>query len=257
MSPATNSRRLSSNAKPPPQTARELIARLDALADAAHAVRLQSFFKTGPGEYGEGDVFIGLRMPVVRAVCREFRDLPPAQIKRVLDSEVHEHRMAALVVLAAQSKRALKHGKSAAAAEHFEFYLEHSDRINNWDLVDVTCRDVVGEYLLSIDETGPLLRLAESEALWDRRIAMVSTAAFIRGGRCDVAFTLAEVLIDDDHDLMHKAVGWMLREAGKRDMAGLEEFLDRHAATMPRTALRYAIERLPEPRRKAWLAFKG
>lgn len=257
MSPATDARRLSSAAKSPPQNARELIARLDALADPDHAVRLQRYFKTGPGEYGEGDVFIGLRMPVVRAACREFRDLPFAQIERVLGSEVHEHRMAALVVLAEQSKRALKHGDSAAAAERYDFYLAHTDRINNWDLVDVTCGDVVGKYLLSINETAPLTRLAQSEKLWERRIAMISAAAFVRGGRCDVAFALAELLIDDDHDLIHKAVGWMLREAGKVDATGLEDFLGRHAATMPRTALRYAIERLPEPRRKAWLTFKG
>ncbi|MBI4897626.1 MAG: DNA alkylation repair protein [Actinobacteria bacterium] len=236
---------------------RELITRLDALADAGHARRLQGFFKTGPGEYGEGDVFIGLRMPQIRAVCREFRELPLEEIEFVLAGPVHEHRMAALVVLAEQSKRAFKRGDLGAARERYEFYLAHTRRINNWDLVDVTCRDVVGEYLLHTDDLAPLRRLAQSNLLWERRIAMVSTAAFIRADRCDVAFELAEMLVGDDHDLMHKAVGWMLREAGKRDAAGLDRFLTHHAATMPRTALRYAIERLSESRRKHWMAFKG
>ncbi len=231
----------------------ELIARLDALADAGHAARLQGFFKTGPGEYGEGDVFIGLRMPQVRAVCREFAELPLEQIEVVLASPVHEHRMAALVVLAEQSKRAHKRGDMDAARDRYEFYLAHTRQINNWDLVDVTCRDVVGEYLLRANDLAPLRRLAKSDLLWERRIAMVSTAAFIRADRCDAAFELAEALIDDDHDLMHKAVGWMLREAGKRDPAGLERFLGAHASTMPRTALRYAIERLPESSRRHWM----
>ncbi|MBI5311510.1 MAG: DNA alkylation repair protein [Actinobacteria bacterium] len=239
---------------PPPQTAAALTARLDALADPGHAEQLQRFFKTGPGEYGEGDVFIGLRMPQIRAVVRDFRELAPGEVESVLASEVHEHRMAALLVLVEQSKRSLKRGDLAAARELSDFYLAHTDRVNNWDLVDVTCRDVVGEYLVASGDVEPLKRLARSDSLWERRIAMIGTAAFIRAGRPEVAFELADLLVDDGHDLMHKAVGWMLREAGKKDPTGLDDFLERQAATMPRTALRYAIERMPAERRADWMA---
>lgn len=238
---------------PSEQTARALTARLDALADAGHARELQRFFKTGPGDYGEGDVFIGLRMPQIRAVVRDFRELPLGEVERVLHSKVHEHRMAALLVLVEQAKRARRLGDDAALRALSGFYLAHSDRVNNWDLVDVTCRDVVGEYVLASGDTATLRRLARSDSLWERRIGMISTAAFIRAGRTDVAFELAELLVDDGHDLMHKAVGWMLREAGKRDAGGLDAFLERHSATMPRTALRYAIERMDADTRADWM----
>lgn len=235
-------------------TADALRARLDSLADPVRAAHLQSYFKTGPGDYGEGDVFIGLRMPQVRAAVREYRELALSEVEIALASEVHEHRMAALLVLVERSRRALKRGDLVAAKESYDFYLAHSHRVNNWDLVDVTCRDVVGEYLVAIDDTRPLLRLAKSPSLWERRIAMISTSAFIRAGRPEVAFELARLLVDDDHDLMHKAVGWMLREAGKIEPRGLADFLTRHAATMPRTALRYAIERMSPEQRAEWLS---
>lgn len=240
-------------AQPPSQTAHELIARLDALADPAHAVQLQRFFKTGPGEYGEGDVFAGLRMPQIRAIVKEFRGLPPAEVERVLASETHEHRMAALLVLVEQAKSAKRRGAAGELRRLSDFYLAHSDRVNNWDLVDVTCRDVVGEHLLVAGDIRPLKQLAGSDSLWERRIAMISTAAFMRAGRTDVTVELAELLIDDDHDLMHKAVGWMLREVGKLEIGTLEAFLMRHAATMPRTTLRYAIERMSAAQRADWM----
>lgn len=240
--------------EPPTQSAAGLIARLDALADPVRAAHSQSYFKTGPGDYGEGDIFIGLRMPQVRAAAREFRELPLGEVQIVLASEVHEHRMAALLVIAAQSRHALRRGDVAAAKAAYDFYLDHSDRVNNWDLVDVTCRDVVGEYLVATGDVRPLRRLAKSDSLWERRIAMISTSAFIRAGRPEVAFELAEQLVDDQHDLMHKAVGWMLREAGKIDPGGLDDFLERHAATMPRTALRYSIERMSPQERAEWLS---
>lgn len=254
MSPRTEPSR---GRESPGRSAAGLIARLDALADPVRAAHSQSYFKTGPGDYGEGDVFIGLRMPQVRAAAREFRDLPLGEVEAVLASAVHEHRMAALLVVAAQSQRAFKLGDLAAAKAAYDFYLAHSDRVNNWDLVDVTCRDVVGEYLVATADARPLRRLARSDSLWERRIAMISSSAFIRAGQPRVAFELAELLIDDQHDLMHKAVGWMLREAGKIDPGGLDDFLERYAATMPRTALRYSIERMSPDERAEWLSRRG
>lgn len=240
----------------PRQTATELARRIDELADAAYAGNLAWFFKTGPGDYGEGDVFAGVRMPQIRRVCREFRELPLSEIEKLLAGAVHEHRMAALVTLADRAKRAAREGDRAAQAELYHFYLGHTERINNWDLVDCSCRDVVGEHLLATANVGPLLRLARSDDLWERRIAIVSTAAFIRAGRPETAFEIAATLLDDEQDLIHKAVGWMLREAGKRDAGGLRAFLTQYAAVMPRTALRYAIEHLPADERKGWLAVK-
>lgn len=235
------------------QTAAELQRRLNALGDPKYAANLSWFFKTGPGEYGEGDVFIGIRMPTLRKLCREFREMPLDEVDRALASPVHEHRMAALVVITERAKRHARRGETAARRELFEFYLAHTDTINNWDLVDVSCRDIVGEYLLSAGDIRPLRKLARSKSLWERRVAIISTAAFIRAGDNAPTFEIATLLLADGHDLIHKAVGWMLREAGKRDAAGLDDFLTRHAATMPRTALRYAIEKLPEARRKEWL----
>ena len=231
-----------------------LLRELEALGDPADAEFLQGYFKTGPGEYGEGDVFIGVRMPAIRKAIKPFRDLQLEQIERVLASPVHEHRMAALLICAEQAKRARRAGDGARHKLIYDFYLAHADRVNNWDLVDVTCRDVVGEYLLSRQDWRPLKKLARSKLLWERRIAMISTWSFIRAGEVAPTFELAELLVDDPHDLMHKATGWMLRDAGKRDPAALEEFLARHAKSMPRTALRYAIEKMPSERRRYWLA---
>ncbi|MGB3953272.1 MAG: DNA alkylation repair protein [Solirubrobacterales bacterium] len=232
-----------------------MTAALDAIADSADAARLRRFFKTGPGDYGEGDVFIGVRMPAIRAVVREFRELPLDDVRVALASAVHEHRMAALVICCEQARRAKKRGDTRAQQALFDFYLAHTDRINNWDLVDVTCRDVVGEYLLTIDDARPLKRLARSSVMWERRIAIVSTWSFIRARQLGPTFEIAELLLDDQHDLMHKATGWMLREAGKKDEAALERFLGQFAARMARTTLRYSIERLAPERRRYWLAY--
>lgn len=240
---------------PPELTARSLTAELDALANPAYAEHAQSYFKTGPGEYGEGDVFIGLRMPQIREVAKAYRELPFNELERQLQSEIHEHRIAALVILSEQAKRAAKRSDGERQQALYEFYLSHTDRINNWDLVDVSCRDVVGRYLFELRDTAPLTRLAGSESIWERRIAMVSTWAFIREGELGPTFEIAEQLLGDSEDLSHKAIGWMLREAGKRDEAELELFLERFAATMPRTALRYAIERMPPERRAYWLSY--
>lgn len=223
---------------------------IDALGDPAQAATLQKFFKTGPGEYGEGDVFIGVKVPPLREVAKEHRGLPLAEIDKLLESRIHEHRSVALMILTLQSQRA----DLATRKQNYDFYLARTDRVNNWDLVDLSCREVVGGYLLEAGDWSPLQRLARSDLLWDRRIAMVSTWTFIREGELEPTFEIATMLLGDDQDLMHKAVGWMLREAGKKNEAALEEYLDRHAAGMPRTALRYSIERMSPERRAYWRA---
>jgi 3-methyladenine DNA glycosylase AlkD len=230
------------------------MAEISNAGDPSIAAHSQRFFKTGPGEYGEGDVFAGVRVPVVRRICRAYRDLSLAEIAQVLSSPVHEHRFAALAILDERARKAARRADRPAQRELCEFYLAHRDRVDNWDLVDVSCRDIAGEYLRVTRGEDAIRRLARSRRLWDRRIAMISTSAWIRAGELEFPFELAESLLDDDHDLMHKAVGWMLRECGKRDPAALARFLDKQAGRMPRTALRYAIEHLPQDERKRRLA---
>lgn len=230
-------------------TAPEVIARLRSLANPRDAGFLQRFFKTGPGEYGAGDVFLGLRVPALRELVREYRgSVPLEEAGRLLESGYHEARLLALLLLADRFAR----GETAEQERIYRLYLSRTDRINNWDLVDASAEHIVGGWLFARDR-GPLYRLVQSPSLWERRIAIIATFHFIR--RNDLADTLrlAELLLRDGHDLMHKATGWMLRETGKRDLAALEGFLDRHAAGMPRTMLRYAIEKFPEPRRLHYL----
>lgn len=203
------------------------------------AAFLQRFFKTGEGQYGAGDVFIGLRVPQTRKIAAKFKTLELKEIEKLLESPIHEHRLCALVIMVLQAQRANEAHKKAL----YDLYLKRTDRINNWDLVDVSCRDVVGGYLEN-KSREPLYKLARSSNIWERRIAMVSTWQFIRGNDLDDTFKIAELLLTDKHDLIHKAIGWMLRETGKKDEAALKKFLDQHAARMPRTALRYSLERL-------------
>jgi 3-methyladenine DNA glycosylase AlkD len=225
------------------------IQRLKELADAKQAVVVAGFFKTGPGQYGEGDKFLGLRVPQVRAVAREFRDLPLKDVEKLLASELHEVRLCALLVLVDQYRRV-----EAQRDAIYELYLRNMSRINNWDLVDSSAPQIVGAHLSSRSR-APLKKLARSKSLWERRIAMIATQHFIRNGEVDDALAIAAILIDDTHDLIHKAVGWMLREVGDRDPAALKTFLSEHAATMPRTALRYAIEHFSAAERKRWMAY--
>jgi 3-methyladenine DNA glycosylase AlkD len=225
---------------------------IDALGNPEDAAALQRFFKTGPGEYGEGDVFVGVKIPPQRAIAKAHADLPLAEIDKLLASAVHEHRSVGLIILTNRAKRA----EVEERKELYDFYLARTDRVNNWDLVDVSCRDVVGGYLVAIGDCEPLGELAASELIWNRRIAIVSTWTFTRAGNLMPCFAIAERLLGDSQDLMHKAVGWMLREAGKKDEAALEAFLDENAAKMPRTALRYSIERLSPERRAYWRARK-
>lgn len=238
-------------------TARSLIADLAAQVNAEYAATMQWFFKTGPGEYGEGDVFIGLKVPVIRRTAKPYRELEFTELTKLFASEIHEHRFSALVILSDRAKRATRAGNTGELKSLYDYYLTQTDRINNWDLVDVSCRDVVGGYLLAKDDSRPLDKFARSRNMWVRRIAIVSTWTFTRDRQLDPVFRLSESLLGDPHDLMHKAVGWMLREAGKRDESALEDFLARHAQVMPRTALRYSIERMSPERRAYWLAYSG
>lgn len=229
-------------------TAAFILDELLSVANPEKARFLQRFFKTGPGEYAEGDVFLGLVVPLTRSIARANKQTPLEELRPLLRSEYHEARLCALLILVEQFKKADPEQQKAL----FDFYLAHTPRINNWDLVDVTCPHIVGAYLLD-KPRDPLYRLAESELLWDQRIAVVSTIAFIRNREYTDTLALAEHFLSHKHDLMHKAVGWMLREVGKKDRDTLTAFLEKHVSAMPRTTLRYAIEHYPEPQRKAFL----
>ena len=218
-------------------------------ADPQRGKFLLGFFRTGRGEYAEGDLFLGIRVPDVRRIAGEFRSLSVADIRALLASKWHEERLLALVILVHQFVKASDSERKAI----YTLYLASTDRINNWDLVDVTASQIVGGYLVDRDRR-PLYRLAKSKRLWERRIAVIATQHFIRRGELDDTFAIARLLINDDHDLIHKATGWMLREAGKRDRARLERFLDEFAPRMPRTMLRYAIERFPNDLRRRYMA---
>lgn len=233
----------------PSPSAAAILQELRRRRNPAQAAILQRFFKTAPGEYGAGDEFWGLKVPQVRAVLADFGPVPLAVADELLASPVHEARFFAAIALV----RAYAQSDAAARAEIFDFYLAHADRINNWDLVDASAPGIVGRHLPPGGGRRVFGRLAESENLWERRIAMVATLEHIRRGSLDNAFWLAARLMDDPEDLMHKATGWMLREAGKRDAAALRRFLARHAKRMPRTALRYAIERFSPAERRKWM----
>jgi 3-methyladenine DNA glycosylase AlkD len=224
----------------------EALARLANPADAAF---LQRYFKTGPGDYAEGDRFLGIRVPALRALARTRRGLPLGELRALLNSPWHEARLLALLVLVHQYERA---SADQRALIH-QTYLTERAHVNNWDLVDLSAPTLVGRHLFEL--SGPdreqkarsvLAELAGSASLWDRRIAMLATQYFIRQGQFDLTLYVAEILLHDEHDLIHKAVGWMLREVGKRDRAREEAFLRRHYREMPRTMLRYAVEKLPD-----------
>ena len=214
-------------------------------SDPQRAKNLTWFFKTGKGQYGEGDEFCGITVPVQRKIARRYRHLRLTDVKKLLKSRMHEHRFTGLEILVFQYEAA----DAAARQKIFNFYLENTPRINNWDLVDTSAPYIVGQHLLSRPRRI-LYRLAKSSNLWERRIAMVSTMAFIAQNDLEDTFAIAALLLNDEHDLIHKAIGWMLREAGKRSQPALLDFLKRNYAAMSRTALRYAIERLPEAQRK-------
>ena len=229
----------------------EIRRQLRELADPAIAEHSRRFFKTGPGEYGEGDEFIGIRVPVLRRVARDHRDIQLGHIEKLLCSPIHEERLLALLILVLQYKTA----DSATRKSVFDFYCRNMPYVNNWDLVDSSAHHIVGDYLR--DRNRRLLRrLAKSDVLWERRIAIMSPLAYIKEGEFEETLTIAQMLLDDREDLIHKAVGWMLREVGNRDRKTEEAFLQTHYRDMPRTMLRYAIEKFPESRRKRYLAGK-
>ena len=218
------------------------------LSDPSHAKKLQGFFKTGKGEYGEGDIFIGVRVPDQRRTAKKYWNIPLTDVLVLLKSGIHEHRLTALFILTQQFNK----GDEDLRQQIVDIYLSNTAYVNNWDLVDSSAHKILGAWLVDKDR-DVLYGLAESENLWDRRISIISTFAFVNYGDMVDAVALAGLLVNDGHDLIHKASGWVLREVGKKDQSLLEEFLLEHYETMPRTMLRYAIERLPEKRRKFYM----
>ncbi|HJQ12246.1 MAG TPA: DNA alkylation repair protein [Gemmatimonadaceae bacterium] len=219
-----------------------------ALGSAERSKHSLRFFRTGPGEYGEGDKFLGLTVPEMRAIAKRHRDLAHDDVLKLLQSEWHEERLVALVLLV----EAFQRGDDDRRARIHRAYLANTKRINNWDLVDASAAAIVGGYL-EPDKISLLEKLARSTDLWERRIAIVATFHFIKNHQLAPTLCIAEMLLEDTHDLIHKAVGWMLREVGKKDLKVLDAFLVKHYRAMPRTMLRYAIERHPEPMRKRYL----
>lgn len=228
---------------------------LAALAVPKHASDLERFFKTGPGEYGEGDVFIGVTVPQSRSVAKQFYGMSLVELQKLAKSKIHQERFVAQLILLNYFE---KSKTPKEQKEYFDIWMSwlYAGYVNNWDLVDVVGFRF-GTYLHDQANYMKLLtKLAKSKVLWERRTAMIFAGSFIRNGQFTPTLEIADLLIDDQHDLIHKAVGWMLREVGKRDVSVLRQCLSDYAATMPRTALRYAIEKLPESERKRWLAAK-
>lgn len=229
------------------QLTKTITNKLQALSNAEKREIFPRFFKAGKGEYGEGDRFLGVTVPNIRAIAKLHKDISIEEIRELLQSEWHEVRLCALIIMVEKSKKK----DEALRKELFNLYLSQTKRINNWDLVDLSCRFIIGEYLL--DKSRDILyQLAQSSLLWDNRIAIVSTYAFIRKGQLEDTYALSDLMMQHPHDLMHKAIGWMLREAGKRNPERLYDYVMSHRADMPRTMLRYAIEKF-SPKERAIL----
>jgi len=229
-------------------TARTALRELRALAEPDRVPTLARFFKTGPGEYGEGDRFLGVRVPRIRALAREFRDLSLEESLNLLQSPWHEARLLALIIMIGKFQR----GGAVERRSLYESYLANTGRINGWDLVDASAEHIVGAFLMDRSRS-PLRSLARSPSIWERRIAILATFHFLRRGEVEETLAIARILLHDDEDLIHKAVGWLLREVGKRDRRAEEAFLAHHYREMPRTMLRYAIERFEPEVRRAYL----
>ena len=217
-------------------------------SDKKKAKIVQRFFKTGPGEYAEGDIFLGITVPMLRILSKRYQSLAFNETLQLLKSRIHEERLLSLLILI------LKYRKVDLSEKRkiYKAYLNHSKYVHNWDLVDVSAKHIIGDFLKDKDRT-PLYKLARSDSLWERRIAILSTFYFIENNDFEDTLKIAEILISDPHDLIHKAVGWMLREVGKRDRDSEERFLKKYYTAMPRTMLRYAVERFPESKRQAYL----
>jgi 3-methyladenine DNA glycosylase AlkD len=232
-------------------TAKEISKRLKKLENKQQAAISRKFFKTGPGEYGEGDIFIGIRVPVLRKLVKDYFELPIKEIQSLLKSPVHEERLLALLLMVRKAS-----GRSDDIKKSiYELYLKNTRFVNNWDLVDASAEHVVGAYLRDKNKSV-LYRLAESEDLWERRIAIMSTFHYVKHHDFLETLRISKILLFDRHDLIHKATGWMLREIGKRDLQTEENFLKTHYKKMPRTMLRYAIEKFPESKRQRYLKGK-
>lgn len=233
---------------------RQLRAELKKIADPKRAKAVARYFKTGPGEYGEGDQFYGISMPALRLIARHYRDLHAVGISTLLNSLVHEERMMALIIMVHQ----FVHGDAAKQQHIYGIYRAELEFINNWDLVDTSAPQIIGGYLFDKkDRWQTLAQMVRSKNLWERRIAVLATFYFISQSQFEDSLKLAELLLTDKHDLIHKAVGWMLREIGKRSESALKEFLDKYVTQMPRTMLRYAIEKFSLSERQRYLSNKN
>ena len=235
--------------KSPIPTAQALSESLQLLANPEQAKFLQSFFKTGPGQYAEGDIFLGIKVPPIRKLVRQFRSMPPKEAQKLVRSKFHEERLAGLLLWVDDFNK----GDDQTRRQIFDLYLANTKHINNWDLVDLSAPQIVGGSLDPKDTTL-LESLANSALLWERRIAVLATFTYIRQGIFGPTLLLCRKLLPDRQDLMHKACGWMLREVGKRNEAILKSFLDQHAGAMPRTMLRYALERLSPADRQKYMS---
>jgi 3-methyladenine DNA glycosylase AlkD len=230
---------------------KEIHRRLQELGNKGRAIELQRFFKTGPGEYGEGDVFLGIRVPELRKLAKTYPHITTKEAGQILNSSIHEQRLLALFILVRKYLR----GNELQRKAIYDLYLKNTRFVNNWDLVDGSAGHIVGAFLMGKDKK-PLYRLSKSKNLWERRISIMATFHFIKQDQFSETFTIAKTLLADEEDLIHKAVGWMLREVGKRHMPAEEKFLKEHYRKMPRTMLRYAIERFPETKRQMYLKSK-
>jgi 3-methyladenine DNA glycosylase AlkD len=233
------------------KTINQIKKEINSLKNPQKAETLQRFFKTGKGQYGEGDIFLGLTVPQMRKIAKKyFKETNLAEAKQLLAAATHESRLTGLLILVYKFEKANQEQQT----EIVDFYLANTSRINNWDLVDLSCHQILGSYLVDHPQKRTLLdQLADSKNMWEQRIAMVSTYAFIKNNQLEYTFEIAQKLLNHPHDLIHKAVGWMLREAGKRNQAQLERFLQKNYSQLPRTTLRYAIEKFEETKRKRYL----
>lgn len=221
---------------------------LQKFANPEKAKLLQKFFKTGKGEYGEGDILLGIMVPQQRKVAKKYKGLTLNEVQELISSKIHEYRLTALFILVDKYKRSDQKTKKTI----FDFYLKNTNNINNWDLIDLSAPNIIGNYLLD-KPRGILYKLAKSKSLWEKRISILATAAFIRNNEYKDTLEISKILLNDRHDLIHKGVGWMLREVGKRNQAAEEKFLKKHYKNMPRTMLRYAIEKFDDKKRRFYL----
>ena len=233
-------------------TAKDVIKDLNLYVDKKKAELLSKFFKTGKGEYGEGDIFIGIVVPSQRIIAKKHKDLPLLEVQKLLNSKIHEYRLTALLLLTYKFQKADEKTKNAI----IKFYLKNTKYINSWDLVDLSASYILGKYLFNRPEKEILYKFSRSNNLWERRIAIISTFEFIKNKQFTDTLRIAEILLRDKEDLIQKTVGWMLREVGKRNLKAEEQFLKKYYQYMPRTMLRYAIEKFPEEKRQFYLLKK-